>query len=211
MTKNIFITATNTEVGKTYTTLKLIEKLSRDGYKVGVFKPIESGVDYLPPDGSKLLNRVKEFNSEFNLTLKDIVPIQFKLPAAPYVAKKDKPIDFKKIQDAYNKIANISDIVLIEGAGGLLTPVDKEFFIVDFIDMFNAFTLLVTTNKLGSINETLLSLELLKSRSIKYSWYVNHYEDSIESFNTITRPFYDKEFGYTPNLSHLYQDILNHL
>jgi len=108
---NIFITATNTNVGKSYTTLKLIKTLSQKGYKVGVFKPIETGVEKYPLDGYKLFNEAKKYNQNLNkLSLDDIVPIQFKLPAAPIVAGE---VNFEKIDTAYKKIKNECDILLI--------------------------------------------------------------------------------------------------
>ena len=95
---NIFITANNTECGKTYTTLKLIKALSNKGYKVGVFKPIETGVvDDKPLDGIKLLKASKNKD----ISLDDVVPIRLELPASPIVAGE---VDFKKIDKAYQKL-----------------------------------------------------------------------------------------------------------
>jgi len=205
--KNIFITATNTNIGKTYATLKLLHKLSALGYKVGAFKPIETGVDSVPLDASLLLQTSQELNPNFkSITIDDICPIQLSLPAAPYVANSGKTIDFDKITESYNKIKKQCDILLIEGAGGLLVPVLKDFYIIDFIKFFDAHALLVTHDKLGSINETLLSLEALKSRNIAHSWCINHFEDT-KDFKTITLPFYQECFVKTFSL----QNTLNEL
>ncbi|MEA2090970.1 MAG: dethiobiotin synthase, partial [Campylobacterota bacterium] len=88
MTKRIFITATNTDIGKTYTTKLLLKEFASRGLRVGVIKPIETGVvNGYAPDGSELLAIVKELNSEFkNISLEDIVPITYELPAAPCVS-----------------------------------------------------------------------------------------------------------------------------
>jgi len=122
--RSVFVTATNTDVGKTYTTVMIAKKLNSLGYKVGVFKPIETGVVTLPEDGVKLL----EASKNHDISLEDVVPVRFKLPASPFVAKGDEKIDFKKIKNSYEKIKANSDIVLVEGAGGLLVPVEEEFF-----------------------------------------------------------------------------------
>jgi len=123
-TKKIFISANNTECGKTYTTLKLIQKFSKLGYKVGVIKPIETGIKDIPIDGKILLDTAKQYNSLLkNLTYNDIVPIQFSLPAAPYVCGV---ADFEKIKNAINKIEPLCDILLIEGAGGVRVPIIIE-------------------------------------------------------------------------------------
>ncbi len=192
--KSLFITATNTNVGKTYATLKLLHALDDRGYKVGAFKPIETGVDSAPLDAALLLQTCQKLNPNFkSITIEDICPIQFSLPAAPYVANSGKTIDFDKIKESYNKIKKQCDILLIEGAGGLLVPVLKDFYIIDFIKHFDAHALLVTHDKLGCINETLLSLEALKSRNISHNWCINHFEDT-EDFKTITLPFYQDHF-----------------
>ena len=98
---NIFISANNTNQGKTYSTLLLMEEFAKQGYRVGAFKPIETGVENYPLDGLKLLNKSKELNNAFeDILLKDIVPIQLKLPAAPIVAGD---VNFDKIKEAYQK------------------------------------------------------------------------------------------------------------
>jgi dethiobiotin synthetase len=133
---NIFISANNTNSGKTYSTLKLIKTLSNKGYKVGVMKPIETGVKDIPEDGKKLYEEALKYNKNLkNLTLNDIVPIQFSFPAAPIVAGE---VDFEKIKKAYNKIKPLCDILLIEGAGGILVPITENFKMIDFIKFFNA-------------------------------------------------------------------------
>jgi len=121
---NIFISANNTECGKTYTTLKFIKELSELGYKVGVIKPIETGVEDIPLDGKTLLDEAKKYNPLLkDLNYNDIVPIQFNLPAAPYVCGV---ADFEKIKKAINKIKSLCDILLIEGAGGIRVPIKME-------------------------------------------------------------------------------------
>ena len=198
MTKSIFITATNTNIGKTYATILLAKELHKRGLNVGLFKPIETGVDKIPLDGQKLFELSKSVNKNFNLSLEDIVPIQLKLPAAPYVANlhEDK-IDFKKIKNAYEKIKNISDIVLVEGAGGVLVPVTKNFFMIDFVRLLEIDkTLLITHNSLGCINDTLLNIEFLKSKDINFLWCINQYPEKIENFKKLTLPFYKRYFNF---------------
>ena len=182
---NIFITATNTDVGKTYTTLKLIEYLSQKGYKVGVFKPIETGVTTQPIDGKKLFETAKIYNKNLQtLTLNDIVPIQFRLPAAPIVAGK---VDFDKIDSAYKKIKSLCDILLIEGAGGIKVPVTKDFYMYDFIKYFNAKSLLVVQSKLGCINDLELNLEFFTPNS----WAINLFD---EDFYEISYPYLKEKY-----------------
>ena len=81
--KSIFITATNTDVGKTYASEKFLRFFAKNGLKVGYFKPCETGVIDFPLDGTKMLNLTKELNPNFKVSINDVVPYQFKLPAAP--------------------------------------------------------------------------------------------------------------------------------
>jgi len=194
MTKRIFITATNTDIGKTYATSLLLREYASQGLKVGVFKPIETGVDSHPLDGKKLFDLAKELNpSLVNVGLDTIVPYQYKLPAAPYVAKEGQEISIELLERKLQEIEKYCDIVLIEGAGGLMVPVEEDLFMVDFISIFKASTLLVCPSRLGSINDTLLSRYLLESKNIPYIWAINIYADK-ESFAQVTAPFYQKNF-----------------
>lgn len=182
---NLFITATNTNVGKTYTTLKLIKHLSKKGYKVGVFKPIETGVDKYPIDGNKLFNEIKKYNPLFqNLSLNDIVPIQFSLPSAPIVAGD---VEFSKIDKAYQKLKPLCDILLIEGAGGIKVPIKNNFYMFDFIKYFNAKSLLVVQSKLGCINDLELNLSFFKPNC----WAINLFDDS---FYQVSYPYLKQKY-----------------
>jgi len=194
--KPIFITATNTNVGKTYTTLKLIEDLSTRGLKVGVMKPIETGVVQKPEDATLLFETAKKYHPELSsLKLKDIVPYAFELPAAPYVAKGRKRVSAELLESAYAKIEELCDIVLIEGAGGLLVPIEDDFYMYDFIRLFGARTLLVGHDRLGCINDILLNLHLLDTLGVDdYEWCIN-FRENQEQFMKISYPFLKSLFG----------------
>ena len=190
----IFVTATNTDIGKTYAMKQLIQTLSNEGHRVGVFKPIETGVETLPPDANELFEYAKTFNEELeSLSLEDVCPYQFKLPAAPYVAKEHEDIEIDIIKMALEKIQNHCDIVLMEGAGGIMVPISEGFFIIDMIEIFADSVLLVVPSRLGSINDTLVNIEVLGQTKIPLTWAVNLYEDK-SSFPKITAPFYDDYF-----------------
>lgn len=194
MKKRIFITATNTDIGKTYATSLLLEEFASRGLRVGVFKPIETGVDVTPLDGKKLFDLACRLNPELRcLSLKTIVPYQFKLPAAPMVAKKEHTINIDFLEHKLQEIEKYCDVVFIEGAGGLLVPVDEDLFMVDFISLFKASTLLVCPSRLGSINDTLLSRYLLDDKKIPYVWAINLFADK-DTFSEVSAPFYRDGF-----------------
>jgi dethiobiotin synthetase len=188
---NIFISANNTDQGKTFTTLKLLEAFAEKGYKVAAIKPVETGVENIPADGEKLLNLSKKLNPLLkNVTIDDIVPIQLKLPAAPVVAGE---VNFDKIRKSYNKIKPLCDILFIEGAGGLMVPVKENFLMIDFLKLFNAKLFMVFGSRLGMINDFLLNRHYLKTRSISYEWAINLFDE--KEYFEISHPYMQK---FTP-------------
>ncbi len=191
---SLFITATGTNVGKTHTTLQLIEALASKGLKVGVYKPIETGVTHTAPDATILLEACQKVNENFkDLNPLDITAYTFTLPAAPFCADTEHTIKIEKIIEKYHALSKLCDILLVEGAGGLLVPITKNYTMIDLIQELNIKTLLVTPSRLGCINDTLLSIEALKSREIDFDWCVNLYEDR-EEFEKVTQPYYDAVF-----------------
>ena len=192
--KLLFVTATNTDIGKTYTTLKLIEEFSKKGIVVGVCKPIETGVVNEPIDAKILLEKVQEYNPKFtSLKPIDITAYTFPLPAAPFCADLKKSIKIEKIKEKIKEMQTLCDLLIIEGAGGLMVPITKDYKMIDLIEELDTSTLLVTPSKLGCINDTLLSIELLKNKNISFEWCVNLHEDR-EDFKKVTEPFYNEVF-----------------
>jgi len=191
MTKRIFVTATNTDIGKTYTCKLLIENLSKRGLSVGIIKPLETGVkDGNCPDGLELLNIIKKYNKNFEaLHVEDIVPITYSFPAAPFVASKAKKLDLKKIDSAIEKLEKLCDVLIIEGAGGLYVPLDKEYMIIDLIAYLKAKTLLVTHCSLGCINDTLLSKKALEDENIQHVVAFNC-KENYDSFFRVSEPYF---------------------
>jgi len=194
LNKSIFITATNTDVGKTYACEKFLRYFAKAGLKVGYFKPCETGVVDFPLDGMKMLNLVKELNPSFKADIFDVVPYQFKLPAAPYVAKEDTTIDINYLKEKKKFLESMCDVLIIEGAGGLMVPIEKNLFIIDLIKIFESEAFLITPSKLGCINDTLLSINALKSKNIDFEFFINLYLD-IDSFEKVSKPFLLEHFG----------------
>lgn len=202
LNKSIFISATNTDVGKTYACEKFIKALSKKGLKVGYFKPCETGVNDIPLDGGKMLNLVQELNPDFKASINDVVPYQFKLPAAPYVSKKNTYIDIEILKEKKKYLESMCDVLIIEGAGGLMVPIEKDLFIIDLIKIFESEAILITPSKLGCINDTLLSIEALKSRNIDFEFYINIYEDK-DSFEEVSLPFIKDYFKHVNFLNEI--------
>ena len=200
--KSIFITATNTDVGKTYASEKFLRFFAKNGLKVGYFKPCETGVIDFPLDGTKMLNLTKELNPNFKVSINDVVPYQFKLPAAPYVAKGNSLISLDYIKEKKKYLQQFCDVLIIEGAGGLMVPLEKNLFIIDSIKELDSQAILITPSKLGCINDTLLSINALKAKNIDFEFFINLYQD-IDSFEKVSKPFlldYFKELNFLNDL-----------
>ncbi|MDD3592292.1 MAG: dethiobiotin synthase [Sulfurovum sp.] len=192
--RSLFITATGTNVGKTHTTLKLIEAFARKGVRTGVFKPIETGVTGEPEDAKALLEACRSVNPDFaGLTPADITAYTFSLPAAPFCADTGRMIRLEKIFEKHEELSKRCDLLLVEGAGGLMVPITQTYKMIDLAKDLNCPVLLVTPSRLGCINDTLLSIEALQSRDIDFEWCVNLYEDR-ERFAEVTQPYYDAVF-----------------
>jgi len=193
MKKTFFISATNTDVGKTYASAYFLEKYSKLGYKVGYFKPIETGVIKAPLDGTKMLKLCKKLNPDFKASITDVVPYQFKLPASPFVSKGDTKLSIDFIKEKKDFLLQFCDILIIEGAGGLMVPLELDYFMIDLAKDLQAPIKLITPAKLGCINDTLLSLEMLRNKKLSFEWYINLHNNK-EEFCELTLPFYKKYF-----------------
>lgn len=193
MKKRIFVTATNTNIGKTYTTKLLLKEFASRGLLVGVIKPVETGVvNDFASDGEELLECVKQLNHKlWSMEVEDIVPITYELPAAPFVASNNTPFDLKKVLLKIEEMEASCDIVIIEGAGGLFVPLDANLMMIDLITRFEAVALLVTHCALGCINDTLLSKKVLEDRNIPHAVAFNCREN-YESFQVVSEPYFLK-------------------
>lgn len=167
--KPLFITGTDTGIGKTVVSMGLCAFLSlRKGMNVGVMKPFESGLtkggQAAGPRDSVLL---REASGSAD-SLKKITPYAFEAPLAPEVAAEleGRAIDIDSIDRIYRGFSRIHDVVVIEGAGGVLVPIKKDFFYADLISRWNAPTIIVSRPGLGTINHTLLTSRFLQSKGI---------------------------------------------
>ena len=167
----------------------------RLGLRVGVYKPIETGVITVAPDANALFETALIHNPALKaLSLNDIVTLQLPLPAAPFVANKGKSIDLAIFDTALAKIEALCDLVIIEGAGGLMVPIDDEKMMIDLPRHFNALTLLVTHCNLGCINDTLLSIKALEEAKLHFVVSFNCRAED-HSFETTSLPYLNHRFG----------------
>jgi dethiobiotin synthetase len=160
MHKGIFVTATDTEAGKTYVSCKIARTLKNAGVSTGVFKPVSTGNRN---DAKALIKAAK-----INENPETVTPVFFKNPISPYGAflferrASDRIFDLKKINDAFKYFLNKYEFTIIEGIGGILVPLKQNFFVSDLIKIFNFPVIVVARFGLGTLNHTLLTIEKLK-------------------------------------------------
>ncbi len=176
--KSYFVTGTDTGVGKTVITAAIAASLRKRGIDVGVMKPIASGVaqrtGFKSPD-VKLLCESAEVND-----MEDMInPIFLPLPASPYDVSKilNLKIDMKVISEKFEQLRKIHQMLLVEGIGGIMTPITKDFFVTDLIKLMNLETIVVTRSTLGTINHTVMTIEMCKKYQIHLKGLVVNYFD----------------------------------
>jgi dethiobiotin synthetase len=159
--KIIFITGTDTGVGKTIFTGLLVRHLRESGVHALAVKPFCSG----GRSDVKLLRAMQEAE----LTEDEINPFYFPQPVAPLVdARRSKRvISLAKVVREINQIAARCECVLIEGSGGLMVPLGENYFVSDVIQRLNCEVIVVARNQLGTINHTLLTVNALKRLGVK--------------------------------------------
>ena len=158
--KSIFITGTDTDVGKTCVTASIARLLRENCVDVGVMKPFASGVD-ANSDGISDDVRILIEYSGVSDSIDLVNPYFFDIPSSPFDASRQLHVDIEleKIYDSFHKLSQNHEIVLVEGIGGILTPILNNFFLVDLIKKLNLDTLIVANSKTGTVNHTLLTHE----------------------------------------------------
>jgi len=167
--KGIFVTATDTSVGKTTIAAGLIGYLKRLGIDIGVMKPVASGA--MECDTGKLISQDAEMLVKFSGTTDPwewINPYCLATAATPALAAKIEgiTIDLDVISEAFVKISNKHEFVVVEGAGGVMSPLFEQLVMLDLICLLELPALIVTRSSLGTINHTLMTFQCLKMRDV---------------------------------------------
>jgi dethiobiotin synthetase len=162
--RGLFVTGTDTGVGKTLVACALLRGFRARGIDVAAMKPIETGVGSAGPLDALALHEAAGGCDD----LEDVCPLRFELPAAPTVAARaeGRSVEAWAIQRAYERLRARHDCVIVEGAGGLLVPATEELSMADLARELDLPLLLVARAALGTINHTLLSLEAAVERGL---------------------------------------------
>lgn len=160
--RGIFVTGTDTDVGKTFVTAGIAAVLHNQGVDVGVFKPMMSGVKREDPKSDASI--LKKFSCD-KRPLEEINPYQFDEPLAPYVAQKRQGdiILLGEVLDHWEQSKNSHEFMLVEGAGGLAVPLGKDFFVGDLAYHIGFPILVVARPGLGTVNHTFLTISYART------------------------------------------------
>lgn len=178
--KSYFLTGTDTGVGKTTVTAALAACIKRLGVDVGVMKPVATGIpqknDFKSSDVSLLYHASKVNDPEDMIN-----PIFMPLPVSPYDASKTLELDFDKkiIFEKFDKLKNKHDMLLVEGIGGIMTPISRDYFVADMIKAMGLETIIVTRSTLGTLNHTLMTVKTCHDYKIPIKGIIiNNYDEN---------------------------------
>ncbi|MGX3010450.1 dethiobiotin synthase [Helicobacter sp. 23-1044] len=213
----LFIAGTGSGVGKTTIAMRLNALLMQRGFHIISSKPIEVGAESasntiaktIAESASKSIaespaestsksiaesaskniadSALHAQNQSFPLNVDEICFYRFNALASPFVADKENAIDLVALKEKIFDLKRQCDILVVEGVGGLLVPIKRDYFVIDLIKDLGALCVLVSTDKLGCINEILLHNEALNSRRIRFINAINLF-DKLKFFK-VSYPF----------------------
>ncbi|MDH5666237.1 MAG: dethiobiotin synthase, partial [Nitrosopumilus sp.] len=179
---------TDTDVGKTYITAGLAVSFQKMGVDVGVMKPFAAGSaqkkGYKSEDVEILLRAANALDPE-NL----VNPQFFPIPASPFTAWKNlktKP-KIPLIISSFKKLSKLHDMILVEGIGGIMTPILKEYYVTNLIKDMKIPTVIVTRSKVGTINHTIMTVKMCEKYKIPIKGIIINNFDSGYPVNELTR------------------------
>jgi len=180
--RHFFVTGTDTSVGKTTVTVRLMQQLVAQGLTVIGMKPVASGCEWV--DGRWQNDDVLQLTAASNVSAPAelINPYCFEPAIAPHIAAAQAgvEIDFNVILAAYAQLTTMADVVIVEGAGGLLVPLNATQTIADLIQSLSLPALVVVGMRLGCINHALLTAQVLKQRNIDFcGWVANNIDPQM--------------------------------
>ena len=192
---NLFVTGTDTDIGKTFVTAGIAAVMQSLGYKAGVFKPFQSGAQekngfFISPD----LAYVKTIDFYVETRCSYLL----KTPTAPLIAAEleKEQMEFSVVQNDFNALKRKCEVVLVEGAGGLMVPALEGWTMADVIKALELPALIVARPDLGTINHTLLTINQAKCQGINVSGVIiNRYPEGTSDAAIKTAPRLIEEYS----------------
>ena len=180
-----FITGTDTEIGKTFTTSALLRAFAKQGNSTLGMKPIASGAEEI--DGVLHNEDVDSLvaASSVKAPHEIVVPYLMRTPAAPHIvaALENVTMDVQHIASCYQQAQQLADVVLVEGVGGFCVPLDDETSTVDLAQRLALPVILVVGMRLGCINHALLTAQAINASGLRLAgWVANTVDTDMKFF-----------------------------
>jgi dethiobiotin synthetase len=178
----LFITGTDTGVGKTRVATALCRAFARRQLRVAAMKPIASGSH---PTAAGLRNEdALALHAAMNVraAYDEVNPYAFRAPIAPHIAARDAhtAIDLAVLDHAYERLCLQSDVLIVEGAGGWLVPIDAGYSFADLAQRWQLGVVLVVGMRLGCLNHALLTAQAIQHRGLRFrGWVANRVDASF--------------------------------
>lgn len=205
----VFITGTDTGVGKTVVAAAIIRALTASGLRVAGMKPVACGAER-GPDGLRNADAVALANAaNVAAPYETLNPYCFEPPIAPHIAAREAgvAIDIHRVRNHLHELAREADFVVIEGAGGWLVPISATQTLADLALALETPVILVVGLRLGALNHALLSAESIASRGARLAgWVASHidpaFERSAENLATLEARLHGPPLASVPFLTH---------
>jgi len=214
--QSLFVTGTDTDVGKTYVTAGLAASFYEMGVDIGVMKPFAAGTAQkkgFKSEDVEILSSTAHVDDAENL----INPQFFPISASPYTAwkkLKTKP-KIATVLSSFKKLSKLHDAILVEGMGGVLTPILKDYFITDLIKDMKIPAVIVTRTKVGTVNHTLMTVKMCQKYRIPIKGIIiNNFDDGYP-VNQLTKDLENltgvKVLGSVPFIKDMNNASLNRI
>lgn len=193
----IFVTATDTETGKTIVAGHIAAAIRSLGHDVGVMKPVASdcvcrknlvtGEEKFISEDAELLVKLSGSTDP----LEEIAPLCFREPLAPMPAAEieRKPVELDLVRQAWTRLGARHDFMVVEGIGGVMVPITADYYLLDMIVEFGLPALVVTRTGLGTLNHTILTVNTLRAKGVEVAGIVmNECKPAEDSLAEKTNP-----------------------
>jgi dethiobiotin synthetase len=186
---SLFITGTDTDVGKTYVAAGLAVTLRKMGIDVGIMKPFAAGTPQkkgFKSEDVEILSRAAQVSDPEYL----MNPQFFKMAASPYTASKSLKVKVrvKSVLSNFKKLSKLHSMLLVEGMGGIMTPILKNYFVTNLIKDMKLPTVIVTRTRIGTVNHTIMTCKMCEKYKIPIKGIIiNNFDSDGYTVKTLKR------------------------
>jgi len=187
--KSLFIAGTDTDVGKTYVTAGLAVTLRKMGVDVGIMKPFAAGTPQkkgLKSEDVEILSKAAQVSDPEKL----MNPQFFKMAASPYTASKNLKVKVRvnSVLSNFKKLSKLHSMLLVEGMGGIMTPILKNYFVTNLIKEMKLPAVIVTRTRIGTVNHTIMTCKMCEKYKIPIKGIIiNNFDSDGYKVKTLKR------------------------